>query len=73
MPLLEEQADKITFTDDFTERTESKEWNQYQQPDDAGCYQLIDSPATEVRQRIGGRPMVNETHDDLLKGVEDKQ
>ena len=73
MALLEEQTDKITFTDDFTECTESKEWNQYQQSDDAGCNQLVDGPATEISQRSSGGPMVNEAHHNFLKGVQDKQ
>jgi hypothetical protein len=41
--LREEEANKITFTNDFSERTERKERNQYQQSNDAGCDQLIES------------------------------
>ena len=71
--MREEEADKITLTNDFSECTEGKEWYQYQQPNDAGCDQLIESPAADLRERINDASIVNEPYNDLFNGIQNEQ
>jgi hypothetical protein len=64
-----EYANQIAFTDGFAKRAKGKEWNQYQQTNDAGRNQLIESPASKLGKRVRDGPMVHEAHDNLFDGV----
>jgi hypothetical protein len=73
MALRKEEANKITFTNDFSERTEREERNQYQQSNDAGCDQLIEGSAADLSEGINDAAAMNEPYDDLFKGIQNEQ
>ena len=72
MALREEEANKITFTNDFSKRTKCKERNQYQQPNHAGCDQLIESSTADRSEGIDDATAMNEPHYDLFKGIQNE-
>jgi hypothetical protein len=59
MALRKEEATKITFANDFSERTERKERNQYQQSDDAGREQVIEDAAADLSEGINDAAAMN--------------
>jgi hypothetical protein len=73
MTSVKKHANEIALANDLAERTKSEEGYQYQECDKACRYQLIERAPTDVGYGIGNTPVMNDSHRDLFKHVEDEQ
>ena len=70
---FKEQANKNPLPDDITDGAKRKKWDEYQQSDEAGRDELTEGAAADIGDGLNNGPVMKESDDDFLKGVQNEQ
>src|ERR1700691_1367122 len=73
MARLNEHANEIALAEKFAERLKGKERKQYQQAEETGGEELIQSAAVEAGNDVRHVAVMNEADQHLFKRVQDQQ
>jgi hypothetical protein len=70
---LEEQAEQSALSDNVAKRAKGKEWNQYQQNDNASGNQLVNRATADCGYRIHDPAMMKVSDDHFLQYIQNQE